>query len=129
MSTSTASIIEDEVLMEYEYNEHDKIAHARLLNNDRLLIREKTNSFYGDGTPSEISDIYFDENTGDTIRTYEEHFNESGKMISYYMKAAGNITQSGEFTYDKKTLLEAIEFSQEQNPNYVCTYLKYDYYK
>jgi hypothetical protein len=130
MSSSTASIIEDEVSMEYEYNKHNKIAHARLLNKDRLVIREKINSFYGDGTPSHISDYHIDETTGDTTRVYEENFNDSGKLVSYYMKAAaGNITQSGEFTYDKKKLLDAIEFNQEQNPNYICTYLEYEYYK
>lgn len=129
MSTSTASIIEDEVSMEYEYNKWNKIGRARLLDKNGMLIRQKVNTFYDDGTPSQVSDFHFDPETGETLRTYEENFNESEKLVSYYMKgAAGNITQSGEFTYDGKKLLESIEFNQEQAPNYVCTYLSYEYY-
>ncbi len=130
MATSTASIIEDEVSMEYVYNEFDKIANARLLNKDGLLIREKANTFYDDGIPRHIWEISLDPIAGDTIQTYEENFNRYGKMLSYYVKGASdNITQSGEYSYDDIQLLEAIEFTQSQTPNYICTFIEYEYYK
>lgn len=129
MATSTSAIIEDEVSMSYVYNEDGKIASARLLDKYGLLMRDKVNTFYDNGEPRSIVDIYLDPSTADTIQVYEENYNESGKMLSFFMKEpSGRIKQSGEYTYDKIKLEEAIEFDPSQSPPYVCTFIDYDFY-
>lgn len=129
MSTSTAGIIEDEVSMSYVYDDNGKIAAAKLFDKNGLLMRNKVNAFYKNAEPRSIVDVHLDPSTADTLQVYEENFNENGKLLSFYMKEAnGRIKQSGEYTYDKIKLEEAIEFDPTQSPPYVCTFVDYDYY-
>lgn len=129
MSSSANGVIEDEVSMEYEYNGFDKIENARLLNKDGLLIREKVNSFYSSGEPKHILETRYDPLTGEATQTYEENYSDNGKLLSFYLKDRnGAIVKSGEYTYDGKLLLETIEFDQSQNPAYLCTFVRYEFY-
>jgi len=129
MAMSSTTNDEDEVRMEYDYNKQNKIEGARLFDKDGFLIREKSNTFYGNGNPKQIVDTYMDPGTSQVYQVYEENYLESGVLASYYLKTStGGITQSGEFTYQGVLLKESIEFNQAQQPAYICTFIEYELY-
>ncbi len=130
MSTASGSTIDDEVNMAYKYNANGKIENARLYDKNGLLIREKNNTFFENGSVKTITDTFFDPATATITQVYEEKYLDNGKLASYQLQAAdGGLLRSGEYSYDNKGLLvETVEFDPGQVPAHLCTKLAYEYY-